>query len=128
MKFKKFCYLLAALFFLFNFNFVYSEDGSNVENQEQGGDNSPDTVNLVNPLGDNVEAETIIARVINSIFGIVGSLALLMFIYGGLIWMTSGGSQEKIKQGRGAIVWASIGLAVIFMSYMLVRFVITTIS
>ena len=47
-----------------------------------------------------------------------------MFVYGGITWMTSSGSPEKIKKGRDIIIWSVIGLAIIFFSYALVNFVI----
>jgi hypothetical protein len=133
MKFSKKSFLIIMFCFLFlNFNLAYanqSGSGNNEDQQSGSGSGSASSVSLNNPLGSGVtEPETIIANVINSIFGIVGSLALLMFIYGGLMWMTSGGNQDKVKQGRGVILWASIGLMVIFLSYMLVRFVIVTIA
>jgi len=78
---------------------------------------------ISNPL-DVDTPQALIGRVINSILGIVGSLALVMFIYGGLIWMTSSGSSDKVKQGRDIILWAAIGLVIIFSAYGLVRFVI----
>lgn len=81
---------------------------------------------LTNPLGIT-SPQALIGRVINSVLGIVGSLALLMFVYGGLTWMTSSGNQEKIKKGRDIILWSAIGLVVIFMSYALTRFVLSTI-
>ncbi len=87
------------------------------------------TICLDNPLGKEVnDPNVLIGQVINSIFGVVGSLALIMFIYGGLIWMTSAGSQDKIKKGKDIIVWSVIGLAVIFSAYALVRFVIVNIG
>jgi uncharacterized membrane protein YjfL (UPF0719 family) len=60
--------------------------------------------------------------------GIVGSIALLMFIFGGLTWMLSGGSAEKVKKGRDILIWSAIGLVVIFSSYAIVYFVITKIK
>lgn len=129
MNFKKWFFVSAILFIFLNFNLVYSKNNPADTKGEQSSPVKADTVRLDNPLGqDDVQPEALIANVINSIFGIVGSLALLMFIYGGLMWMTSAGNQEKVKQGRGVILWASIGLAIIFMSYMLVRFVITAVG
>ncbi len=127
---KNLLFILSALFLFFSFNHVYAQVGNtNTQDQQESQTNTtnPNTVYLNNPL-PGVEPETLISNVINSIFGIVGSLALLMFIYGGLMWMTSGGSQEKVKTGREVIQWAAIGLIVIFLSYMMVRFVIVTIS
>jgi hypothetical protein len=85
------------------------------------------TVHLSNPLGTVTSPQVLIGQIINSVLGIVGSIALLMFVFGGITWMTSGGSQEKVKKGRDIIVWSALGLAVIFMSYALTRFVLSTI-
>ena len=84
------------------------------------------TVTLENPLGATVTPQALIGRVINAVLGIVGSLALAMFIYGGLVWMTSAGSPEKVQKGKDVLIWAALGLIIIFASYALVNFVIFT--
>lgn len=78
---------------------------------------------LDNPLGAESVNE-LVGRVINSVMGIVGSLALLMFVYGGLIWMTSSGSQDKVKKGKDILLWSAVGLIVIFSAYALTKFII----
>jgi Type IV secretion system pilin len=78
---------------------------------------------LPNPLG-TTNINTFAATLINNILGFVGTISLLLFIYGGLIWMTSAGAPAKVKQGRDILVWAVIGMAVVFTSYILVKFVI----
>ncbi len=98
-----------------------------------GSGGSEDTVHLTNPLDKEQEAgkassitpQILIGRVINAILGIVGSLALIMFIYGGLTWMTAAGNMEKVEKGRNILLWATIGMVVIFASYSLVDFLIT---
>ena len=85
------------------------------------------TVKLSNPLGTVDSPQILIGNVINAVLGIVGSLALLMFVFGGLTWMTSSGSQEKIKKGKDIIIWSALGLAVIFLSYALTRFILSTV-
>lgn len=100
--------------------------GDTTAGDKTAGDNSGSTVNLTNPIGsDSIPA--LIGRVITAVLGVVGSLALLMVIYGGFTWMLAAGNSEKIKKGRDIIVWAMLGLVVIFTSYALVRFVITSI-
>jgi hypothetical protein len=79
---------------------------------------------LSDPLNLTGGPQELIGRVISAALGVVGSLALLMFVYGGLLWMTSGGNDEKVKQGREILIWATAGLALVFFSYVLVRFVI----
>jgi len=82
---------------------------------------------ITNPL-PTADIPTLIGQIIKAALGIVGSIALLMFIYGGFMWLTSAGNEKKITQGKDAIVWAIIGLAIIFLSYALVGFVINSIS
>lgn len=90
-----------------------------------------ETVDLskANPLqkfcpGGKCDPAALVGGVIKAVLGIVGSIALLMFIYGGFLWLTSGGSTEKITKGKNVLTWAAIGLTVIFLSYTLVNFVI----
>lgn len=71
---------------------------------------------------------TLIGKIIQALLGIVGSLALVMFIYGGVVWMTSTGNDQKVQKGKDILIWAAIGLIVIFTSYVLVNFIITGIG
>jgi len=72
--------------------------------------------------------ESFIGNIVNSVFGLVGSIALLMFIYGGVSWMTAGGNSEKVKKSRDTLVWAALGLAFIFLSYAVASIVIKMLS
>jgi len=86
------------------------------------------TPTLCNPLGSINTPQALIGRIIDTVLGVVGSIALLMFVYGGIIWMTSSGSPEKVKSGRDTLVWSAIGLAIIFSAYGLVRVIIGAIQ
>lgn len=81
---------------------------------------------LKNPLGIT-DIPTFIGRVISAVLGIVGSLALVMFVYGGLLWMLSGGSPDRIKKGKDVFVWSTLGLVMIFGSYLIVKFIFTSL-
>lgn len=83
-------------------------------------------VNLKNPIKVN-SPQQLIGQVINSVLGIVGSIALLMFIWGGFLWMTAAGNDEKIQQGKKTLTWSALGLVVIFSSYALVSYLIKNI-
>ncbi|MFH1254974.1 MAG: pilin [bacterium] len=87
------------------------------------------TVSLANPLGQGkTDIPTLLGKIINSVLGIIGSLALIMFIYGGASWMLSGGNQEQVTKGKNIIIWATIGMVIIFTAYALVKFVLTTVT
>lgn len=84
-------------------------------------------IDIPRPLGD-VSVPELIGRIIKAVLGIVGSIALLMFIYGGFLWLMSGGNEKNITKGKNILVWTSIGLVVIFIAYALVNFVIGSLT
>ena len=84
-------------------------------------------VTLPNVLG-SADLPTIVGNIIKAVLGLVGTLALVMFIYGGILWMTSGGKEEQIKKGKDTLVWAVLGLAIIFFSYALSNFIINALT
>lgn len=62
------------------------------------------------------------------ILGIVGSLTLLMFIYGGFTFLISTGSSEKVSKAKGIIVAAVIGLLIVFASFIIIKFVLQALG
>ncbi len=86
-----------------------------------------DSITLPNPLGKQTDPLVIIGLVIRVVLGVVGSIALVLFIYGGLVMMTSAGNTDRVAQGRNTLVWAAIGLMVIFSSYTIVGFLLKNI-
>ncbi len=82
---------------------------------------------MPNPLLTKDPA-VLIGNLLAALLGVVGSVALGVFVLGGFYWVSSAGSEEKIKKGKDMILWASLGLAVIFASYAMVTFVIGAIT
>lgn len=81
---------------------------------------------LQNPLGDR-EIPTIVGDAVRIALGVVGAIALALFVYGGFVWMSAGGNSARVGKGREILVWASIGLIVIFLSYAILQFIINTL-
>lgn len=84
-------------------------------------------VTLPLPLS-NISIPGLIGRVLNAILGIVGAVALLMFVWGGFQWMTAAGNTEQAGKAKKTLVWASLGLIAIFGSYAILSFVISSLS
>jgi hypothetical protein len=101
-------------------------DGSKICPVSTGSGNS--AVNLTNPLGETKSVPALIGKIIKASLGVVGSLALVMFIYGGFIWMLAAGNEQAVTKGKNVLTWAALGLVVIFASYSLVNFVIDSIT
>lgn len=64
----------------------------------------------------------VFVNVAEFLLGIVGAVALLYFVYGGYVLITSGGSQERVKTGKDTLRNAIIGIAIVFLSGIIVRF------
>src|SRR3989339_130718 len=81
----------------------------------------PPTGGLNHLSVDSVPA--LIGNIIAKLMGVMGSIALVMFIYGGVLWMIAAGNAERSKKGMQIIVWSALGVMVILASYVIVSFV-----
>lgn len=91
----------------------------------------PSSVKLINPIGGSAEDPTgktnlaeIVGGVISKALGIMGSLALVVFVYGGFLWLTSAGNADKVQSGGQAMLWAAIGIFIVFSSYAILKLVL----
>lgn len=57
---------------------------------------------------------------------VAGVAAVIMIIVGGLRYITSGGDASKVSSAKSAIMYALIGLVVVALSQIIVRFVLQT--
>lgn len=84
---------------------------------------------LDNPLGTGLNSPVdLYARLIFAFMGIAGVIALLMFIIGGFQWMTAAGAADKVKKGKDTLIWAALGLILIFTSYAILRAIFETLK
>ena len=99
------------------------------EDQGQSGvQQSPKVTETLPNFLKTSDPNVIIGRIIKALIGIAGSLALLMFIYGGVMWLISRGNTAYIEKGKKAMMLAAIGLVIIFTSYILVKLIITALG
>lgn len=69
-----------------------------------------------------------IARIINTLLGVLGILLVILIIYGGFIWMTAGGNEENVKKAKKIIFSAVVGLLIILSAYAVSRFVFWSLA
>jgi hypothetical protein len=92
-----------------------------------GGGSPGSAMTLFNPLcpKDNPNCEvtlnSLIGRFVAAFLGMVGALALLVFVYAGVIYMTAG-SSDRIKEARDTMKYAVLGLGLIVFAYVLTNF------
>jgi|ADurb_Cas_02_Slu_FD_contig_81_296763_length_1647_multi_2_in_0_out_0_4 hypothetical protein len=69
-----------------------------------------------------------LSKIISFIFPIGVLAAVGMTIYGGYLWMTSGGEPDKKKRAQGTLTWSIAGLAFLYLIKMLLSIVVDTIT
>jgi len=84
------------------------------------------TIGEVAGLGEE-DLTAVIARIIRAILGFLGIVAVVIILWGGFLWMTSGGSDEKVGKARKFIIMGIIGLAIVLAAYAIASFVITSL-
>ncbi|MCX6741328.1 MAG: hypothetical protein NTY61_02945 [Candidatus Parcubacteria bacterium] len=84
-------------------------------------------IQLTNPLKGGTDISAIIGGIIGWLLRFLGVLAFAMFVYGGILWMTSGGKADQVTKGRDTLVWAVAGLALVFFSYAILKFILTVL-
>ena len=85
-------------------------------------------VALYNPLVTVKSFPDLVNNVISGILGVIGAIALVMIVIGGVQWMTSGGNADRIRRGKDTLIWSIFGLLAIFVSYALIKFIFDALS
>lgn len=76
-------------------------------------------------LPSSPDLGVLLTRVINYFLGLVGLLAVLMLVIGGIRYITSGGNEQTIEKAKNTILYAIIGIIIVLLSYAIV-FTITS--
>jgi len=66
----------------------------------------------------------IVIQVINILLSLAGLVAVIYLIYGGFRYITSRGDEDEAAEAKNVIIYAIIGLIVIGISAVIVRFII----
>lgn len=83
------------------------------------------STNLTNSQGDI----TTLARQVVQIFSIVvGAISIIMIIYGGFRYITSGGDSNRVGSAKNTLIYAIIGLIIVALAQLIVHFVLSTAS
>ena len=121
---KKNIFLLFQLFFLvfiflFQFNLVFANYGLD----ETAGRVDPFKPQITSDTDQIEFLQTRTGEIIGLVLSFIGVLFLILLIYAGLSWMTSGGSPEKVKKARDLMINATIGLVIVLSAYAIVAFI-----
>lgn len=73
---------------------------------------------------DDKNLEGDLTNIVNVIIGLLGIVAVITIIFGGVNYMTANGDSSKIKKAKDTILYGVIGLVVVILSAAIVNFVI----
>jgi len=60
-------------------------------------------------------------RIVNYFLGFLGFLSVLMVIYGGILYITAAGEEDKAKKGKTIIMYAAIGIIIVLLSFAIIN-------
>ena len=83
------------------------------------GEGQPDTL-----IGDG----GVLSTITNVLLFVVGALAVIMIIFGGIRYVTSGGNSSAVTAAKNTILYAIVGLIIAFLAFAAVNWVLGAIN
>lgn len=73
------------------------------------------------PQGGLNTTSSAIGNAVTIMLILVVILALIFFIWGGIMWVTSGGDKQKVTAARSRLTYAIVGLVIAFLAFFIVN-------
>jgi len=70
----------------------------------------------------------IFQTVVNIMLFVIGAVAVIMLVIGGIRYVVSGGNSDQVTGAKNTIMYAIIGIVVAFLAYAAVSFVTTNLT
>jgi len=70
----------------------------------------------------------IITTVTNTLLFVIGALAVIMIIWGGLRYATSAGNASSVTAAKNTILYAIVGLIIAFLAFAAVNWILGAVS
>jgi hypothetical protein len=92
----------------------------------QAGGNSNQGVSCDANNNGNVDVGGLAKTVVNIFSIVVGAVAVIMIIYGGFRYITSGGDSNAVGSAKNTLIYAIVGLIIVALAQVIVHFVLST--
>ena len=126
-KYKNTIFILTFLFILFFSNQVFAQ---NFVADNLGG-NELIPANCTTGNAENCDLSDFLQLLVNIfklMLGLIGSLALFFFIYGGFTWIFSRGNPQLVQKGKDIIGGAAMGIILVMGSWTIINFIIVLMT
>jgi len=82
-----------------------------------------------NPCEDaDNDLNSIVRTIIDTLIFVIGMVAVVMIILGGISYATSQGDPNKVKKGKDTILYGIIGLVISLLAFAIVHFVLGALN
>jgi hypothetical protein len=78
--------------------------------------------------GDNADLGDIAAKIVNLLSIVVGVVAVIMIIFGGFRYITSGGDSGNVSTAKNTLIYAIVGLIIVALAQFIVHFVLNNVN
>ena len=86
-------------------------------------------VNSINPEGTSTKSlPEMIKIILTAVFTVIGMVAVVMIIIGGVNYATSQGDPAKATKAKNTIMYAVIGLVITLLAIAIVNFVLSSLQ
>lgn len=77
---------------------------------------------------DCTDVTGVIVAITNWLAGIAGTLFVIMFLVGGIQYLTSAGNEEGTTKAKNTLIWSIIGMTIVVASYAALRFFVDRVT
>ena len=78
--------------------------------------------------GATKDLEGAIGNILNIVYLVIGIVAVVMIILGGISYATSQGDPGKVKKGKDTIMYGIIGLVIVLLAFAITNFVLSNVG
>ncbi len=103
-------------------------EGETTFTKFKGGLQPPSEEGYDTSLTQETNLRDFILKTVNFVLGFLGLVAVIVVIYGGVLYVTAAGQEEQTTKGKKSITYALIGIVIILVSFALVNTVIRGIG
>lgn len=80
--------------------------------------------NIELPSSQENDVRDMAVVIIKYLITFIGIIAVIIILYGGFIWMTAGGNDDRVTKAKNIIIAGVIGLIIVIAAFAIVNFVI----
>lgn len=80
-----------------------------------------------NEEGEAPELTTFIGTIINVVLGLSGIALVVLFVYGGILWMTAMGNKDQVDKAKRLLTNTIIGMVIIVAAYAIADYILSSL-